>query len=180
VIGIVLGLCLSLAGVFAAFVSWRAKSRPMLALAVLFWALATGAWIAGFGAEIGLPLAVETSAVVAFAFILTRVERRRQRERRGRIVPPPPPERGRRLRGLIRSLVAGPLGLVAAMGLGVAVAIAAPMVEQTRLILAGLIVPSLWAGFIVWTLASARPAMTGLWLGIAGAAGYAVAFLPRG
>jgi hypothetical protein len=177
---IIFGPALSLAGVFAAYRGWRTGSRRMLCLAIALWAAASAVWIIGFGAEIGTALALETAALIAFGFILTRIERRKARAGKDRIAPLAAPVPGRRWRGVIRTLTASLLGLVAALGIGVATAIAAPMVEQTRLILAGLIVPSLWAGAIVWAVASPRPGRVALILAAAGAIGFAIAFLPHG
>jgi hypothetical protein len=179
-IAIVLGPALSLAGVVIAYRGWRDRSRAAMVLAALLWATSMAAWVRGFGAEIGIALALETAALIAFVFILTRIERRTVREAKDRVAEPLLPAPGHRLRGVVRAATAGPIGLVAALGIGVAFALTAPLVEQTRLILAGLIVPSLWAGAIVWTLASTRPGVAALWLAAAGGAGFAIAFLPQG
>jgi hypothetical protein len=113
-------------------------------------------WITWFGAEVGIPLALETSALIAFAFILTRIERRTSRLPRDRTMPLPERPRRRLLLGTTRIIVAGPLGLISALGIAVVIATKAPMAEQTRLILAGLIVPSLWCGAIAWITCQRR------------------------
>jgi hypothetical protein len=59
-------------------------------------------------------------------------------------------------RGAVRLLTAGLLGFAAAMGLALLFATRAPLAEQTRLILAGLAVPSLWCIAIAWTVCSRR------------------------
>ncbi len=130
--------------------------RGPMVLAVGLWGLSTTLWIALFGIEIGIPLALETAALVAFAFILTRMEKRAGRLPRERMVAAPP--RGRWLipLGIGRALVAGPLGLAAAMGIAVVIATRGPMAEQTRLIVAGLIVPTLWAIGIAWIVCQRR------------------------
>ncbi|PZU56556.1 MAG: hypothetical protein DI547_16215 [Sphingobium sp.] len=178
---VVLGPVLSLAGIVAAHRGWQGRSRIYSVAACALWAVSTTVWIWGYGPEIGTALALESAALLAFGFILTRIERREPREAkaRARIAQAPAQAFGYRLRGLVRGLVAGPLGLIAALGVGVAVALCAPMVEQTRLILAGLIVPSLWAAFIVWTLSVQRPGRTAVWLAGAGGLGFAIAFAPQ-
>jgi hypothetical protein len=64
--------------------------------------------------------------------------------------------------GSLPVLVAGPLGLIAAMGIAVVIATRMPMAEQTRLILAGLIVPTLWAIGIGWMVCQRRLGRIGL------------------
>lgn len=137
-------------------------------------------WCGAQGAEIGIPLAIETGSLIALCFIVTRIDRRPERPLRERHVEPPAKPRRYRLRGAFRALTAGPLGLAAAMGIAVAIALKAPMSEQTRLILAGLIVPSLWAICIVWSIATRRLARTAGSLAVAAAAGFALALVPKG
>jgi len=52
--------------------------------------------------------------------------------------------------------LAGPIGMAAAMGLGISHAVWAPGVMQTRLLIDGLIVPLAWGCAMVWTLADNR------------------------
>lgn len=149
-------LAASLAGII---LCWKAWSRHALGwraagMAALLWSVSTGAWIAGFGAEIGIALALETAALLAFAFILTRIEIRPPQTVRDRITPSLPPRRYGK--GMARALTAGLLGFAAAMGMAVLFATRAPLAEQTRLILAALAMPSLWCGAIAWTVCDRR------------------------
>lgn len=180
---VIVALALSLAGIALAHRAWRRRTSRPFAAGLVLCALATLVWILGFGAEIGIPLAIDTGSIAAIAFIVARAERRTMREPKERDVAPTPLTAGHRLRGTARTLLAGPVGLVAAIAVGVAIAIAAPMNEQTRLILAGLLVPSLWAGAMVWALAARRllrPTLGLAALSAAGAAGAAVALMPHG
>ncbi len=113
-------------------------------------------WIRGFGAEIGVPLLFETWALLGFAFILTRIEWRTDSPRAPRAERGAPRVRRRYGRGLLQGLIAGPLAFAAAIGIAALIATRAPLDEQTRLVGAGLMVPSLWAGFVGWTVAAER------------------------
>jgi hypothetical protein len=90
-IWMLLALAASLGSVVLCWKAWGSEGGgPLIAVATGFAALAMGLWIAGYGAEIGIPLALETAALIAFGFILTRMEVRPLREMRTRTVPPGP------------------------------------------------------------------------------------------
>lgn len=59
-------------------------------------------------------------------------------------------------RGALRWSLAGPVGMVAAMAIGISYAVWAPGEMQTRLLIGGLLVPVAWAGAMAWTLADDR------------------------
>lgn len=59
-------------------------------------------------------------------------------------------------RTALRWSLAGPIGMVAAMALGISYAVWAPGAMQTRLLIGGLIVPLAWGGAMAWTLADSR------------------------
>ena len=76
-------------------------------------------------------------------------------------------------RGVLRTLVAGPLGCIAALTLGITWTVSIPADAQTRIVLGGVLVPLLWAGAMAWALTDdriARPALSMLGLILAGAA----------
>lgn len=171
-------LC-SLGGLVLLWRGWRDSdsARGRMALACVLWAVSTTLWVTRFGAEIGIPLALETAALVAFAFILTRLERRINRAARERRVDQPASSRRRWVLGTARTLVAGPLGLAAAMGIAVVIATKSPMAEQTRLIIAGLIVPSLWAVGIAWVVCQRRLPVQAATFTMIGVAGFGLTLL---
>jgi len=173
-------LLLTLGAVFAAHFAWRRREARWLTGSAAFSLLATILWIIAFRAEIGVSLAIESGSLIALAFILATAERRQGREARERAVAPTPRLPGRRLRGMLRGITAALLGLFAAIAAAVAFALAAPLAEQTRLIIAGLLVPSLWALAILWALAAPRVRLPAAGLAAIGAIGCAVAMLPRG
>lgn len=178
-----IALLASLGGVFALWHGWKhgADMRLRALISLAAWSASTALWIWRFGAEVGIPLALETAALVAFGFILSRVERRGDRparERNARERPTAPRSAFRRYGlGTLRVLVAGPLGLLAAMGIAIVIATRTPMAEQTRLILAGLIVPTLWAIGIGWVVCQRRLAMQAVTFATVSAAGIGLTLL---
>lgn len=148
-------------------------------LAGLLVILSASCWISGFGAEIGIPLLLETWALVGFAFIITRLERRPDRPRRDRALVGGTVRR-HVSRGVAQVAIAGPLGFAAAIGVAAAIATRAPLAEQTRLIGAGLLVPSLWAMFVGWTLATRRLLVPAASMASLACAGFGLALLGQG
>lgn len=59
-------------------------------------------------------------------------------------------------RAALRWALAGPVGMVAAMAVGISYAVWAPGDMQTRLLIGGLLVPVAWACAMAWTLADDR------------------------
>lgn len=154
---------------------WRAQVAAagacLLLLSLLLWA-----WMAG--PDLGLPFGLLCFSLIGLAAVILGVEVRPERLRRRAPVAVPAVRRASRWLGMARFLLAGPLGLLAAMGVGIAMAMQGPMVEQTRLVLGGLLVPILWAGCMAWTLCDARVGRAALVLAGVAVAGYATALLP--
>lgn len=181
----VIAACLlSLAGLAAIWRAWvrEAGRWPFIGLALMLWTGASALWIIRFGPEIGTALAIESASLLAFAFMLSRMERQSPRSTEARVVPEANAanlanqvdgQSARRWRIAARIGVAGPLALAAALSLGLMVAIRAPLHEQTRLIIGGLAVPTLWAIMIVTTVALRRvwpTALAGLLIVLSSAA----------
>lgn len=163
---------------------WRgsatpARGRVFRRLAAMLALASAACWIAAFGAEIGIPLLLETWALAGFAFILTRLERRPDRAARERVQAGAAVPRNVS-RGIARVAVAGPLGFAAAIGIAAAIATRAPLAEQTRLIGAGLLVPSLWAVFVGWTLMARRLPMPAAGMAALAGSGLGLALLGQG
>jgi len=59
-------------------------------------------------------------------------------------------------RTTLRWLLAGPIGMLAAMAVGICYTVWVPGEPQTRLLIGGLIVPLIWGGAMAWTLADNR------------------------
>ena len=172
------GVLFTACAIVALWWGWRSPQvgGTCRCIAAALVAASIACWVRGFGAEIGVPLLLETWALAGFAFILTRLEKRPERTERSRIVAGPAVRR-RFGRGAVQVAIAGPLGFAAAIGIGAAIATRAPLAEQTRLIGAGLLVPSLWAGFVGWTLVARRLPIPAASMAVASGAGFGLALL---
>ena len=106
------------------------------------------------GAARGPFIAWTLISVAALALVAQGVQIKVARERAERSLAPEPSDRVSRVwRGWLRALLAGPLGMIAAMGVAIAFAAFCPGAAQTRLVIGGLMVPVLWGGAMAWTLA---------------------------
>lgn len=133
------------------------KARPalvvggwsMFALSVL-----AGCWL--LGTMRGLFAGLALLSVAILAVVLNGAEWRPPRDARRSLAPEPLDGPSRAWRGWVRALLAGPIGMIAAMGVAIAYAVWVPGVAQTRLVVAGLMVPVLWGGAMAWTLSDQR------------------------
>lgn len=136
--------------------AWRSRDarRPWLILAG--WAL-IGAAIAAaavtLGAARGPFIAFALVPFAVLALIAATIQVRDPKKRAPRELALEPSDRpSKAWRGWLRGLLAGPLGGVAAMGVGLAYTVWTPGEPQTRMVVGGLLVPLLWAGGMAWTL----------------------------
>lgn len=124
--------------------------------ALIFAAFIWPAWLLGSvrGPFFGLTMA----SAVALTIIAIGYERRQARSRVAReSLAPEPSERPTTIwREALRWSLAGPIGMVAAMAVGIAYAALASGEQQTRLVVGGLIVPLVWGGAMAWTLSDDR------------------------
>lgn len=134
----------------------------------------------GFGAELGTTYALGALSLIAYGVIAATFERRNGRRREPREAVLDPEERPSSWRrGVAKSLLAIVLAGVAAIGVGVAFAVAVPLPPQDRAVIGGLLVPILWGGGMAWTLCDRRLLRATLILLSVSAAGYGIAFLPK-
>jgi len=113
-------------------------------------------WVLGAarGTFIALALfSVAALAVVAANYTIRQAKARAARES---LAPEPSDRATTKGRETLRWLLAGPIGMIAAMGVGIAYAALAPGAQQTRLVIGGLIVPVAWGACMAWTLADNR------------------------
>ena len=174
-----LGLVLAVAALAGLRLAWGRQDAarwPILAVAVALCVATLWAWSAVVGAEVGAPLGVTCLCLAGYAFVTAGMEIRPSRSRR--ITATPEERRPKLWRGIVRFILAGPLGALASIGIGIAVAMQAPLVEQTRLVLGATLVPLIWAGCMAWTLCDGRVARSAVVLSGTAAIGYAVALLP--
>lgn len=134
--------------------------------ATLFWP----AWV--LGPARGPFIAATLIPVAALALIATGLQLRAARAGRAAgsesLAPEPSERPSKAWRGVLRWLLAGPVGMIAALAVGIAYAAFTPGDPQTRLVLGGMIVPVAWGGAMAWTLADNRILRaTGVLLGTA-------------
>ncbi|WP_365898452.1 hypothetical protein [uncultured Sphingomonas sp.] len=129
---------------------WRAAGLGLAALVLLVPAGLLGPARGPFSALALFPAA-------ALAVVASGRTRRVARAGRSGGDHGPAPEPAERAsapwRGLLRWLLAGPIGMVAAMAVGVCYTVWGAGAVQTRLVVGGLLVPIVWGGAMAWTLA---------------------------
>lgn len=151
---------------------WRRGGWAMLAATLLWPAFVIGPARGPF-------LAVVLISAGAFAVVATGLEVRPARALRAResLAPEPAERPTTRWRTTLRWLLAGPIGMVAAMGIGICYAVWAPGELHTRLLIGGLIVPVAWGSAMAWTLADSRILRATAVLVGASVAGFGLAML---
>lgn len=148
------------ASLVAAIVLWRAWDSKAgfgrAALILAGWAIAAVAiWlaVAPYGATRGPFIALTLISIGPLLVVIFNIERRNARSKAPREIALEPSDRpSRAWRGWLRGLLAGPLGGITAMGVGLAWATFVPGDPQTRIVIGGCLVPILWAGGMAWTL----------------------------
>lgn len=143
--------------------AWRAPNGAGSGDRAIGWALivASLAW-PGFviGEARGPFMASALVSIGALLVIATGAKLKPARAGRGNgsesLAPEPSERPSTAWRGVLRWLLAGPIGMIAAMALGIAWSVWIPGEPQTRLLIGGLLVPVLWGGAMAWTLADDR------------------------
>lgn len=140
--------------------SWRGREQRtglvlggwlLITAAIILPALALGPARGPFVALAIVPVAA--LAVVAANYSIRQAKARAARES---LAPEPSDRATTKGRETLRWLLAGPIGMIAAMGVGIAYAALVPGEQQTRLVVGGLIVPVAWGACMAWTLADNR------------------------
>ncbi|WP_395398239.1 hypothetical protein WBP07_24525 [Novosphingobium sp. BL-8A] len=140
--------------------SWlrRDKAAPGLLAggwAVLIGLTAAAAWL--IGPVKGLAIALVAQGIGALCVVWQgRIRRKAARAREAETAPEPLEEPGRLWRGVLRTLLAGPLGMTAAMAVAFCVTVYMPGDPRTRIVTGGLLMPVLWGLAMTWTLADRR------------------------
>lgn len=177
------GGLITTAGVVMLRKRWLTRQRSSSALLIACWiTILAGAVVLAhaWGAELGTTYALGALSLAAYAVVAATYERRTSKARAPREAPYDPEERPSNWRrGVAKSLLAIVLAGIAAIGLGVAVAVNFPMPPQDRAVIGGLLVPILWGGGMAWTLCDPRLLRATIILLTVSAAGFAVAFLPK-
>lgn len=151
-----------LAAAWALREAWRAKPADKPLWRLTGWALfiATLLWPAFLlGPARGPFTSMTLLSVAALGLIASGAQIRKARAGRAgndSLAPEPLDRPSTRWRTTLRWLLAGPIGMIAAMAVGIAYAVWVPGAPQTRLVIGGLIVPVVWGGAMAWTLADNR------------------------
>lgn len=99
-------------------------------------------------------VAMTLVSFAAYAAVARNVQFRTSRARAEKSLAPEPSDRpSRAWRGWLRAGLAGPIGMVAALGIAIAYVTLVPGSPQTRIVTGGLMIPVLWGGAMAWTLA---------------------------
>jgi hypothetical protein len=180
---VIAGSMLLLAGAMILRKSWRERTgaKPMLRFGG--WSLIT----AGFavfcrtlGGEVGTAYALIALSIAALLVVAAGIEVRSSKRRGARDIALEPEDRPTNWpRAIAKSLLAIVLSGIAAIGLGVAFAVAMPLEATDRIVIGGLLVPALWGGGMAWTLCDAKLVRATILLIIVSAVGYGIAFLPK-
>ena len=176
-------VALMVAGVWLLRESWRSRPRAGSARLLAGWAfIASGfavlAWTEG--AEMGTTYALLALSLAGYAVVTASLELRNARTRDTRSLAAEPEERPTNWpRAIAKSLLAIVLAGIAAIGVGVAFAIAMPIGTHDRIVIGGLLVPVLWGAGMAWTLADAKLLRATIVLATISAIGYGIAFLPK-
>lgn len=145
--------------------AWRAKEDDALPWRLGGWAVITATLISPaylLGPVLGLFIAVTMVSVGALGVVAqgATVRKAKAARRAGSgsdsLAPEPLDRPTTRWRSILRWLLAGPIGMIAAMAVGICYAVWVPGEAQTRLLIGGLIVPLVWGGAMAWTLADNR------------------------
>ena len=178
-----IGLILLLAGLWLLRWSWLAGRGARRELMVGGWLSVGGGFIAfgcAFGAEVGIAYALVAFSLLAYVCVVATMEVRARRDGAAREAAPVPEQRKTGWgRAIFASLLAIVLSGVAAIGLGVAFAVAMPLPATDRIVVGGLLVPVLWGGGMAWTLADGKLVRAAVILIGFSAVGYGIAFLPK-
>ena len=183
-IGALAGTLLLVIGIAILRLSWGDRSHESPTPVFAGWSvIAAGTAIYGhaLGGEVGIASALVALSVLAYAVVAAGSEVRAARQRADREKTLEPEDRPTNwVRAASRSFLAIVLAGVAAIGIGVAFAVAMPMTPPDRIVIGGILVPILWGGGMAWTLSDAKLKRATLLLVVISAGAYAIAFLSRG
>lgn len=157
---LIVTLGLAVAGVIAAFLlrnAWNDRNASRVWLIAGGWAILAVALLAGspvLGTARGIFIALAVIPVAALALIATGIQVRPARAAtdKASIALEPSDRPSRAWRGVLRFLLAGPIGGLAAIGVGVMWTVFLPSDPQTRIVSSGLIIPVVWGALMAWTL----------------------------
>jgi hypothetical protein len=139
--------------------SWRDRRGERSGLVIAGWAALVAGGVGAalmLGVMPGIAAALTLAPLGVLGVVAQGATHRAARPARDRTAPEPLERPSRVWRGWVKGLLAGPLGMTAAMGIAFCYAVWAPGAVQTRLLIAALLVPALWGLAMTWTLADQR------------------------
>jgi len=179
---VICAIALIVAGVLLLRASWRGARRHNLIVAFgwLFIAASFVVMSHTMSAERAAAYGILAVSLAAYAIVAISSEVRKPNSRSSAQLSLEPEARPTNWkRAIAKSLLAIVLAGVAAIGIGVAFAVAMPMGPHDRIVIGALLVPILWGGGMAWTLADAKLGRATLILLAISALSYAIAFLPK-
>jgi hypothetical protein len=184
VLAYVLAAALLTAGVSLLYRSWKTRRRSGPNLTIAGWAVIAAGVVAFSmidGGEVGTTYALLALSLAGYAIIAATMEFRTSRARNARDVVAEEPEQrpANWPRAVFKAFLAIVFAGIAAIGVGVAFAVAMPLQIHDRIVIGGLLVPILWGGGMAWTLADAKLLRATIFLLLVSAIGYGIAFLPK-
>lgn len=181
--GTVTGTLLLLASVVFLRLSWSRRNGSSRMAAGAGWMLAAAGlavYASVWDGEAGMALALAMFSVLAYIVVATGIELRDKKHRPERELALEPEDRlSNWPRAIAESLLAVVLAGIAAVGIGVAFAVAMPLAPTDRIVVGGILVPVLWGAGMAWTLSDAKLLRATLLLSLVSAFAYGVAFLPK-
>lgn len=139
--------------------SWQARAEDKSYWRLGGWALLLACIAAPalvLGEARGPFIALTLASVAALTVVASGYRLRERKASRGSLAPEPAERPSTTWRGVLRWLLAGPIGMISAMGVGICYAVWVPGEAQTRLVVGGMLVPVAWGGAMAWTLADSR------------------------
>lgn len=179
--GSAFAVALTLAGVLLLRASWSC-SRPNRYLIAGGWIAISASFFVLthiVSGEIAAAYGLLALALVAYATIFAGAEMRTRTARSSVAALEPEQRRTNWPRAIAKSLLAIVLAGIAAIGIGVAFAVAMPMGPHDRIVIGGLMVPVLWGAGMAWTLSDAKLLRATLILVSVSLVSYGIAFLPK-
>lgn len=177
------GVLLFLGGVALLRWAWLAKRPANLPFIVAGWlTIAAAFWTFShaFGAEVGIAYSLIVLALAAYLIIFLGREVRSPKAQKVRELALEPEGRPTNWsRAVAKALLSIVLAGVAAIGIGVAFAVAMPIPTHDRIVIGGVLVPVLWGAGMAWTLSDAKLLRAAMMLGSVSLVSYGIAFLPK-
>ena len=138
--------------------AWKDRAGPRAVFIIAGWTLLAVATVGAVwpmsGAR-GPFIAMTMIGVAALGYVATGIQFRPARAQadKSSLAPEPSDRASKAWRGWLRGLLAGPIGGIAAFGVGIMWTVWMPLDDQTRIVTGGIMVPFLWGGAMAWTLA---------------------------